>query len=454
MAPFGVAPAARGSRAVALYQALTSAASPLLLLHLFWRRHRGLEHSLHWPERLGRASLPRPPGPLLWFHAVSVGEAMAAIPVIKHCILMRPSLNILLTTSTVTSYFVLQQILPNGVLCQFAPIDTPAAAERFLAHWHPEAGIFMESELWPNLLLIASLKGMFLALLNARMSSKSFEWWSFPVARPLVTEMLSKFCLILPLSTKEAVRYQILGAPPTIVHFAGNLKYAVGAVDDFSHANAQVSQLKAALCSRCVWIAASTHPGEEEVIASVHVDLKQSFPNLITIIAPRHPERGHEITMKLQQQGLQVARRSHGDNVFSTTDIYVADTIGELRLLYQVSWVAFIGGSLFKGMAGHNLAEAAAASCAVITGPHIGHFSQMLSDFQKISPLSMKQVSGKDELLRTLQFLLSDSSILQACREAARQASVVCARGVISKVWRYLELFVVSPAFGEQPNQM
>ncbi|MCO5570415.1 hypothetical protein L7F22_024136 [Adiantum nelumboides] len=153
------------------------------------------------------------------------GEAMTAIPVIKHCMLMRPSLNILLTTSTVAAYFVLQQVLPAEVLCQFAPVDTPAATESFFTHWHPEAGIFMESELWPNLLTCASQKGMKLALLNARMSAKSYNRWLLPLARHLVTHLLSRFNLIIPLSTEEATRYQILGAPPMVVQFAGNLKY-------------------------------------------------------------------------------------------------------------------------------------------------------------------------------------------------------------------------------------
>eukprot|EP00250_Pteridium_aquilinum_P012229 c20585_g1_i1 orf=22-1365(-) len=443
-----------GSGAVALYRALTAAASPFLLLHLVWRRRAGLEHALHFPQRLGRASLTRPPGHLLWFHAVSVGEAMAAIPVIKHCMLMRPSLNILLTTSTVTSYFVLQQILPAGVLCQFAPIDTPDAAERFLAHWHPEAGIFMESELWPNLLTTASLRGIFLALLNARISSRSFERWRLPVARQLVMQLLSRFSLILPLSTEEAMRYQILGAPPMVVHFAGNLKYAVGTANGSSHEDAQVSHLKEALGRRSVWIAASTHPGEEDIIASIHMELRRGLPDLITIIAPRHPERGSIVALKLRQHGLQVAMRSRDENVSTTTDIYVADTIGELKLFYRVSWVAFIGGSLFKGMAGHNLAEAAAASCAVMTGPYIGHFSQMVTDFHKVSTLSIRQVSGKEELQKQLQVLFSDPSRLQACREAARHAAEICARGVINRVWSHLDLFVLQRAFGKQLDHM
>ncbi|KAI5076781.1 hypothetical protein GOP47_0008846 [Adiantum capillus-veneris] len=314
---------------------------------------------------------------------VASGEAMAAIPVIKQCMLMRPSLNILLTTSTVAAYFVLQQVLPAGVLCQFAPVDTPAATESFFTHWQPEAGIFMESELWPNLLIFSSRKGMKLALLNARMSSRSYNRWLLPVARNLVMHLLSRFHLIIPLSTEEATKYQILGAPPMVVHFAGNLKYAVGSMNDYDHRSAEVVQLKEDLGCRSVWIAASTHSGEEDVITSIHLKLRQSVPDLLTIIAPRHPERGSNIVSKLQRQGLQVARRSHGESICMKTEIYMADTIGDLKLLYQVSSVAFIGGSLFKGMTGHNLAEAAAASCAVLTGLHIGPFSQMVSDFHQ-----------------------------------------------------------------------
>lgn len=224
----------------------------------------------------------------------------------------------------------------------------------------------------------------------------------------------------------------------------------MGCKEDVHNIDAQIHCLKSVLADRYVWIAASTHAGEEDVVASIHIDLKQSFPTLITIIAPRHPERGSEITMKLQQQGLRVAQRSRCDCIVSTTDVYVADTIGELKMFYHASWVAFVGGSLLKGLGGHNLAEAAAAGCAVITGPHIGHFSQMVSDFQHISPLSIQQVSGKDELLKTLQEIMGDSSILQARKEAAQRASVACAQGVINKVWKLLELYVLCPAFGKQ----
>ncbi|KAH7445788.1 hypothetical protein KP509_01G024500 [Ceratopteris richardii] len=439
---------------LSVYRALTSVASPCVFFHLLWRRLRGLEHHLHIPERMGRTSIVRPSGPLLWFHAVSVGEAMSAIPIIKHCILMRPSLNILLTTSTVTSYLLLQQTLPAGVLCQFAPIDTPDATENFLTHWHPDAGIFIESELWPNLLSSAFHKGVKLALINARMSSRSYNRWLLPVARHLIMDLLSVFRLIVPLSTEEATRYQILGAPPTTVHFAGNLKYVVDAVNSHDGKKVSISKLRADLGERSVWIAASTHPGEEHVIASIHMCLRLSLPNLITIIAPRHPERGTSIALEIQQRGLEVAVRSQGDHIHTTTDIYIADTIGELKNLYRVSEVAFIGGSLIKGMMGHNLAEAAAAGCAVLTGPYIGHFSQMVSDFHQVARDSIWQVAGKDDLQNRLHLLFTNHNTLQSCRAAALHASELCAQGVILRVWRHLELFLLQEAFGSEGDHV
>jgi len=372
---------------------------------------------------------------------------MAAIPVIRRCIQARPIVNILMTTSTVTAHSLLEKCLPPGVLLQFAPVDTPLAVERFLSHWHPQAAIFMESELWPNLLLASALKGMPLALLNARMSAKSFERWSLPPARSLVAAMLLQFSLITPLSTKEAVRFQILGASPLVIHFAGNLKYACGAGDANKKFGLSL-ELKNALVGRQIWLAASTHVEEEEAIIRIHQNLSNWLPSLLTIIAPRHPARGHSIRTQLQQQGFDVAQRSQGDPVLTSTDVYIADTLGELKEFYSLAPVAFVGGSLVKGLSGHNLAEAAAAGCVVLTGHYIGHFQEMLLELQKIAPLSVQQVDGEQELLHVLHNLLGKGASLRPRRDAAQFAFAAAADGVVLRVWNVLNSVILDQTFG------
>ncbi|KAH9566084.1 hypothetical protein CY35_04G111700 [Sphagnum magellanicum] len=326
--------------------------SPLFYLRLLSRRATGREQYLTWSVRCGYPSLSRPSGPLLWFHAVSIGEGMAAIPVICRCIQARPIVNILMTTSTVTAHSLLEKCLPPGVLLQFAPVDTPLAVERFLSHWHPQAAVFMESELWPNLLLASALKG----------------------------------------STKEAVRFQILGASPFVIHFAGNLKYACGAGDANKKFGLSL-ELKNALVGRQIWLAASTHVEEEEAIIRIHQNLSSWLPSLLTIIAPRHPARGHSIRTQLQQQGFHVAQRSQGDPVLTSTDVYIADTLGELKEFYSLAPVAFVGGSLVEGLSGHNLAEAAAAGCVVLTGHCTCAWLLLLFKLPPVSPLFSRAIT-------------------------------------------------------------
>ncbi|KAG8648627.1 probable 3-deoxy-D-manno-octulosonic acid transferase, mitochondrial [Manihot esculenta] len=425
-----------------IYRALTYGLTPLVHLHLLWRRRRGLEHPTRWPERLGRSSLPRPSGPLIWFHAVSLGEGMAAIPVIKRCVHCRPDLSILMTTTTFSAFEVITNQLPSGVLYQFSPVDTPTAVDAFLDHWKPNAIILLESELWPNLIMGSSRKRISLALLNARLSMKSFRLWSQPVLLPLISLMLSQFSLIVPLSTMQAIRFQVLQAPPFIINFSGDLKYAVE-FDASSGEIGSIEYLKGQLASRHVWMASSIHRGEEKVMLGVHRALIQMYPDLVTIIVPRYPQDALEIAQELQKEGLNVALRSQHRRIMPGTQIYMVDTLGELRCLYSLSAVAVIGGSFFPGLAGHNISEAAAAGCAVLTGHHVGHFSHMVKEMQRLNPLSITQVSGTLELEEAIKELLNDAKLLDARRMAAKQAFHALSSGIIANVWNLLNFHVL-----------
>ncbi|KAD5803113.1 hypothetical protein E3N88_14473 [Mikania micrantha] len=427
-----------GETVYMIYRAVTYSLSPLINLHLRWRKFRRLEHPLRWPERLGRPSLPRPPGLLIWFHAVSLGEGMCVVPVIKQCVERMPDVTVLMTTTTSSAFEVLKNLLPCGVIYQFAPVDTPTAVNAFLQYWKPYALVLVENELWPNLVLSASTNGVMLALINARMSIKSFNNWSRPVVRLLAALMLSKFSLILPLSNIQAIHFQLLQAPPFIINFSGDLKLGVEEWINIGN----MEDLKGSITDRCVWMASSIHRGEEEVMLGVHKALMQKHPNILTIVVPRHPRFGQEIASDLQKRGVNVAVRSHGDSLTSETSIYMVDTLGELRQFYRLVPIAVIGGSFLPGLTGHNISEAAAAGCAVLIGQHVGHFSNMIMAMQRLNPLSIMQVSGGLELEENLDKLLSNPEILEERRMAAKWAFLVLSNGVIENVCDLLQLHI------------
>ncbi|XP_006645044.3 probable 3-deoxy-D-manno-octulosonic acid transferase, mitochondrial isoform X2 [Oryza brachyantha] len=432
------ASAARGGRALyELYRTASRAAAPAALL---WRRLRGLEHPSRWPERLGRpsAARPRPGSPLVWFHAVSLGEGMAALPVVRHCARLHPGLPILLTTTTLSSYEVMKDLLPDGVIYQFAPLDCPDAIESFMGYWKPNLILLMESELWPNLILSAAEKGIAVALLNARISMKSFNRWSLFPGLQLVSLMLSKLSLVIPLSTIQAVRFQLLHTPPQVIHFAGDLKYAVGDIDAGEKEITEIEDLQQQFCNRPIWMAASIHKGEDEIILRVHDELIKTYPTLLLILVPRHPQDSKNVSIK---QKVNFALRSTREVLSPNTSVYVVDTLGELRMLYRVTPIAVIGGSFLPGLAGHNISEASAVGCAVLTGPHVGHFYHMLVEMWQINPLAVKQVTGEFELLEALKQLLGDSKALEACQRAAKDAFSIMSDGVVTRVWNLVRTF-------------
>ncbi|XP_047316563.1 probable 3-deoxy-D-manno-octulosonic acid transferase, mitochondrial [Impatiens glandulifera] len=435
-----------------VYRGLSYGLTPLVYLHLRWRHFRGLEHPIRWRERLGLPSRDRPPGHLLWFHAVSLGEGMAAIPMIKCCIERRPNMNILMTTTTLSAFQVLKDRLPSNVIYQFAPLDIPAAVDAFLEYWRPNAILLMESELWPNLIMHASRNGVALALLNARMSSKSFASWSGPVALPLVSLMLSKFSLISPLSMTQGINLQLLQAPPFIINFSGDLKYVMEEFEMINNDTGDIEDLRALIGNRQVWMAASIHKGEEEVILGAHKCLKERHPDVVTIIVPRHPHHGQEIAHELQKQGIGVSLRSRKETIEKGNSIYVVDTLGELRQLYRLVPIAVVGGSLLPGLAGHNISEAAAAGCVVLTGHHVGHFSHMVHEMQRLNPSSVTQISGEEQLANIIDRLLSDGELLKSHQLAATQAYRALSCGITESVWNMLIFHIFSKDFSSQSN--
>lgn len=329
------------------------------------RRHGVSPERMH--ERLGHASLPRPDAPPVWFHAASVGESLSVLTLIAQMGKRLPDAEFLITSGTATSAALIGQRLPPRTRHQFAPLDAPGPVGRFLAHWRPRAGIFVESELWPVMLVRAQASGARLALLNARLSDRSVRRWS--KRRETARFLLRKFDLILTQNGDIAGKLTGLGADPARVRVGGNLKATSAPLPVDGET---LTRMRAALGARPVWIASSTHAGEEEGVLAAHSALLAQHPDLCLVLVPRHPERGDELAALIAGAGLTCARRGRGEMPGAATQVYLADTLGETGTWYALSPLVFLGGSLLP-IGGHNPYEPAQAGAAIITGP--GHFN-------------------------------------------------------------------------------
>ena len=351
----------------ALYRAATGALEPLAPALLRRRAARGKEDPARISERLGHAALPRPPDALIWLHGASVGESLSLLPLIERLGAARPDATLLVTSGTTTSAELLAQRLPPGVIHQYAPIDTPRAGARFLDHWKPDLVVFVESEIWPGLILGAKARGAKLALLSARLSAKSLQGWER--ARAFAAEVFGAFDLVMAQEDETAERLRDLGARD---HGRLNLKLA-GApllIDPD-----KLAALKVEANGRKVLLAASTHPGEDEIVLDAFAKIANYA---LLVIVPRHPVRAPDIVKAAQARGFDVARRTEAP--FGGAHVYVADTLGELGLWFSLADAALIGGSLLPGPGGHNPVEAAQLGCPIITGPNVDNWQGVYAD--------------------------------------------------------------------------
>jgi 3-deoxy-D-manno-octulosonic-acid transferase len=413
------------------YRAFTRLAAPFAPLILAWRMRRGKEEADRRPERYGLPSAPRPSGFLAWFHAASVGETNAALPVIEAIAAERPEVRILLTTATVTSARLARARLPRGVLHQYVPLDNQSFVQRFLRHWRPDLAVLVESEIWPNLVLETKARGIPLLLINGRMSLSSFRRWR---RRPgLSRPLFSAFDLVLAQNDGLAERFAQLGVTRTLD--VGNLKADAPPppIDLSAH-----RKLDAALQSRTVWLAASTHPGEDEIVAAAHARMKQAKPDLLTIIVPRHPERGPLIAGQLKALGAATALRSQGALPDAATDVYVADTIGELGLFYALAPVAFVGGSLAE-RGGQNPVEPIKLGAAVLTGPHWHNFRDSYAELLRAG--ACREVRDAASLAEAALALLEDGNARRAMTERASRA-IAAMGGALPRTLAALEPYL------------
>jgi 3-deoxy-D-manno-octulosonic-acid transferase len=340
-----------------LYRAATGLLEPIVPSLLAGRARKGKEDPARIAERLGRAEVTRPDGPLVWLHGASVGESLSILPLVERLRAERPEVTVLVTSGTTTSAALLAKRLPEGAIHQYVPVDAPGAARRFIARWKPSLAVFVESELWPNLLLEAKAAGTRLALVSAKLSDRSFKSWK---KRPdAARQLLSGFDLILAQNARAHERFQALGGT-----VAGEADLKFGAtplpVDE-----AELTRQRAVFADKPILLAASTHPGEDEIVLAAYETMPDR-PHLI--IVPRHIERGPAIVEIARARDLSARLRSGGDQSGS---ILIADTLGELGLWYRLADLALICGSLLPGIGGHNPLEAARVFCPFVRGPYV-----------------------------------------------------------------------------------
>ena len=413
------------------YQSLTGLARPLAPYIFKYRLSKGKEIEEREQERYGQATLARPDGLLWWFHAASVGETNAILPLMETLLTRHPNLSIVLTTGTITSAKLAEERLPERAIHQFVPLDTKPFINKFLDHWRPSLAAFVESEIWPNLILTADRKNIPLVLINGRMSKRSYKrWFKKPrLARPL----FGRFNSVLAQSQVDANRFIALGAE-TVIN-SGNLKIDAPALkyneDDFQ-------QLKTALANRPLLVAASTHKGEETIIAQAHKLIALDYPDFLTIIIPRHAERRDEIMSELEEENLSLQLRTTAPVPARQTNIYIADTMGEIGLFYALTKMAYIGGSLVPH-GGQNPIEAIKLDTTILSGPHVANFGS--SYHELFSRGGAIKVTNWEELAAKTIDLLKNPSQHEDMKKGA-QDSLNYLKGAMDITLQTLETYL------------
>ena len=389
-------------RTLLVYRAGWSLVRILVPLFLSMRLWRGKEEASRLPERYGKGYKPRPNGKLLWIHAASVGEYLSTLPLLKSLTALKQAPRILLTTGTVTSARLARTRNPNGVIHHYICLDAPRYVARFLDHWRPDVSLWMESELWPTMLMETRKRHIPMLLINARMSSRSQAHWRW--AKKTIRYLLDRFDGCFPQNESQVSAFRQLGARS--VHFIGNLK---DAAEPLPFSSRDLATWRRILGKRPVWVAASTHPGEDTWIKKTHIALQATYPDIVTLHVPRHASRGRAIADALRDEHCLPICRSehrypprHAGSLF-----YIADTMGELGLFYRLAHVAFIGGSLIEH-GGQNPLEAARLNCAIISGPHHDNFQKTYLALQKQDAAHI--VGKADKLPRAVLALLRDKS--------------------------------------------
>ena len=398
---------------ISVYRALTWISAPLIQSYLDRRREDGKEDPERFDERRGQASRARPEGPLVWIHAASVGESLSMISLIDRLRTERPEITILITSGTVSSARLLGERLPEDVIHQYIPVDRVPWVRRFLDHWRPDLTLWVESEFWPAVLSEVRARRIPTFLMNARISASSLRGWRR--APWMIRRLLKTFELCMAQTELDADRLRSLGAEN--VACPGNLKFAA---DPLPADPDKLVALDTSIAGRPRWVAFSTHPGEEEIIADAHQMLVRNFPDLLTVLIPRHPDRTHDIQAVLTARDLTVSVRSEANPLERETSVLLADTIGELGLFFRSTDIAFVGGTLVPH-GGQNPIEPARLGCAIVHGPHMDNF--LAIEGELVAAGASAIANSAEEIAREVGTLLSNSALRHRRISAARSVA-------------------------------
>ena len=418
---------------IGIYNTLVRTLYPMVIRRYIEKRKKmGKEDVKRFNERVGRPTKPRPDGRLIW-HGASVGESISMLPLINRLLEIYPDAHVMVTTGTTTSAEVMAKRLPERAFHQYLPIDNPVFAARFVRHWQPTIALWFESEFWPAMLSTIKRRNIPLILINGRISNKSFKrWQQFDF---VIKEILDCFTACLGQSEEDAYRLRALGAKDAMC--LGNLKYAGLPIPVDEEKKKEIQD---EIGSRPVWLVSSTHSDEESKIGRYLKELSAKHEGLLTIIAPRHPTRGVEIQNILKEKyQLKTALRSANEKITPETEVYIADTIGEMGIWYELCPIVFIGGSLIPH-GGQNFMEPSRCRDAVIVGPHMHNFTDAMNRAKRADGII--QVDETVDLIDMVDQLLSNKELLEAKRSLAYNWATSEAKvldGIAEKIQGYME---------------
>ena len=418
---------------IGIYNTLIRILYPLVIRSYIQKRIEiGKEDTKRFNERLGKPIKERPEGKLIWFHGASVGESISMLPLINRLLENSPDTYVMVTTGTTTSADLMGKRLPERAFHQYIPIDNPAFTKRFIKHWQPDLVLWFESDFWPAMLSSIKKKNIPLILVNGRISNKSFKrWQQFDF---ICKELLACFTFCLGQSEEDAYRLRVLGAKDTTC--LGNLKFAGLPIPVDETKKQEITQQ---IGKRRLFCISSTHENEEYQLGKRLPKLLENHPDLLVIVAPRHPQRGNDIKKQLQELGLNVSLRSAEEKITPQTQVYIADTIGELGIWYGISPIVFIGGSLVPH-GGQNFMEPSRLRDAVIVGPYMHNFTEAMQRAQKANAII--QSNDAEEVINTVSQLLDNNDLLEAKRSLAYNWATSEAKvldGIVEKVKGYID---------------
>lgn len=419
---------------IGIYNGLVRVLYPIAIRRYIEKRKKlGKEDTKRFNERIGRPSMKRPEGKLIWLHGASVGESISMLPLINRLLEIYSDAYVMVTTGTTTSAEVMAKRLPERAFHQYLPIDNPSFTNRFVKHWQPNIVLWFESEFWPAMLSTIKRRNIPLILINGRISNKTFKRWQ--QVDFVIKEILSCFTSCLGQSEEDAYRLRVLGAKDAIC--LGNLKYAGLPIPIDEQKRADIIEQ---IGGRSLWLVSSTHNDEEFKIGKYLKNLQDKHNGLLTLIAPRHPHRGTEIRDKLRDEyNLNVSLRSLGEKITDKTDVYIADTIGEMGIWYDISPIVFIGGSLIPH-GGQNFMEPSRCRDAVVVGPHMHNFTDAMNRAKKADGII--QVNDTIELIDMIDQLLTNKDLLEAKRSLAYNWAMGEAKvldGIVEKIQGYMD---------------